>query len=313
MMGQDAYVSDSGLLRTIVKMPRPRYPGGTEFYGTIPKRNATFGWSELCATPVPECSLAPSREIPNKSWYNTYLYVPEENSHIERQYLERFVPGPNGEWIDAVKAQRMSRFLTDKQEKAASERRLVEAIRGREGVDRTDYTDAYTGERLVAFEKELLPVSELLQRHHMRDNGWKESIGEQGSGPDFDNLRIPQWPFGRPNRNKMIDNHVYDWFDRRNQLIHSDRSYDILETSGAYVDQDIYQSSWFGAGREAEMMVPLAEYNNMLSSRERMWSPGEWGSGTCDQRAGRYDPAPSNSGPSFTDSYYRNAYGQYSP
>ena len=29
---------------------RCRQPGGTEFYGAVPKHSATFAWSELCAT-----------------------------------------------------------------------------------------------------------------------------------------------------------------------------------------------------------------------------------------------------------------------
>ena len=29
---------------------RRRQPGGTEFYGAVPKHSATFAWSELCAT-----------------------------------------------------------------------------------------------------------------------------------------------------------------------------------------------------------------------------------------------------------------------
>ena len=45
-----------------------RQPGGTEFYGAVPKHSATFAWSELCATADPEASLAPVPQVPMKSW-----------------------------------------------------------------------------------------------------------------------------------------------------------------------------------------------------------------------------------------------------
>merc|ERR1719506_229758 len=76
---RDAHPLDPspGIARTIVKLPHPRYAGGPEFVDGIAKRNATFAWTEICATREPECSMAPVPQVPMKSWYNSYIYMPE--------------------------------------------------------------------------------------------------------------------------------------------------------------------------------------------------------------------------------------------
>jgi len=99
-----------------VAPPRPRVPGGTEFYGAVPKHSATFAWSELCATPSPEDALAPVPQIPMKTWYNSYGYIPEE-SQEDRHFLGRFTGGPNDEWIDRVKAQRLVKAMDDQRQR----------------------------------------------------------------------------------------------------------------------------------------------------------------------------------------------------
>jgi len=226
--------------------------------GSIPARDATFGWTETCATPGPECSMAPSPMVASKSWYNTYLYVPEQRSHVERQFLERFVQGPEGEWIDVVKCRRMASYLQEKQEKACRERQLDAGILAGTDIRAAGYTDAYSGEPLINFHGLLMSREELFRRHHLHRSALEETIADSSSGSffDFDNLRVPPWPFGRPDRNKRISEHVYEWFDRRNTYIPSDKDFEIVEMADMYVDRDTYRK-WSGS-ESHEIMVPVA-------------------------------------------------------
>ncbi|CAE7290038.1 unnamed protein product [Symbiodinium necroappetens] len=229
----------------------PRIPGGTEFYGAVPKHSATFAWSELCATPSPEDSLAPVPQIPMKTWYNSYVYVPEEGQQ-DRQYLQRFTRGPNGEWIDVVKARRLVDAMEERRqqqmreymERARAPPELRERQRGfasvassdfrtrmsgieagwgaidvgfsalegtpgsrsvgragmqagdgsdiGHGVHQTLYTDAYSGERLIACKGKLQTRAEIFDEYHIRG----QAVPEDEPFFDFDNLRF-SWPFAR--------------------------------------------------------------------------------------------------------------------
>ncbi|CAJ1384890.1 unnamed protein product [Effrenium voratum] len=185
-----------------VTAPRPRQPGGTEFYGAVPKHSATFAWSELCATPGPEAALAPVPQVPMKSWYNSYVYMPEQTTHDDRQFLQRFVKGPDGEWIDVVKANRLLEAMDAAQQRQIreeAERDMVLAgMRGLSGgfgggfgglgglglgfggsgagaeeadgsdhlgsgVHRTHYMDPYSGEELIACKGHLQTREEIMQ------------------------------------------------------------------------------------------------------------------------------------------------------
>jgi hypothetical protein len=241
-----------GLARTIVKLPHPRFQGGPEFIDGVPKRNTTFAWTELTATNAPECSMAPVPQVPMKSWYNSYVYVPEQRSHVERQYLERFVPGPDGEWIDVVKARRMTSFLQDQRLKAAQveeERRLVETG---EVVELTDYVDQYSGEQLISVNNKLMSKAEAYARYNIHKSDWAQHV-DAVPAFEFDNLRVP-WIFGKVDRNKKVSQHAYEWFDRRNPRIVSDRSYKLMELPSYYVDEDLY-NKWRAHGNDGIMGV----------------------------------------------------------
>lgn len=237
--------------RLIVKQARPRFAGGPEFYGGVPKNSATFAWSEACVTRDCDATLAPTPETHMKSWYNTYLYVPEERSHIERGFLDRFVQGPSGEWIDVVKARRVSTYMADKREQAMVSQMERAMITSGSAVKETGYTDPYSGERLVACRGELLPRQQLLERVDPNSAGavMREMVEDAAGGFDFANLRVP-WPFGRPYRNKMVTQHLYDWFDRQNPYIPSDQSVEILELPSAYVEREQFDR-WGAAGAPA--------------------------------------------------------------
>lgn len=226
--------------RVHVKLPRAKYHGSPEFYGGIPKRDATFAWAELCATQSPDHSLAPVPQVATKQWYNTYLYVPEEPSHTERQFLERFVQGPDGEWVDVVKARRMTSYLSETREKAMVER-MERAMVMSGHVHETRYTDPYSGAHLLACRGELVPRQHLEEQYHTHySHDTLQQMVSEGQGFDFDNLRVP-WPFGRIDRNKQVSQHAYDWFDRQNPYIPTDKSFEFLELPSMFIDKQQYE------------------------------------------------------------------------
>jgi len=233
----------------IVKLPRPRFHGGREFLDNVPKRDATFAWSEICATPGPECSLAPVPQVPAKQWYNTYVYVPEQRSHVQRHFLERYVQGPDGEWLDVVKARRMAGYLEEHRRKAAEDEMERELVANGSSVQNTGYVDAYSGEPLRACKGQLIPQSALNDQYKLHRSEWKDFLTDQAAGWDFDNLRVA-WPFGRPDRNKKISAHAYEWFDRQNPFIPTDRSYEMLELPSMYVDKENYMK-WRPVGGDS--------------------------------------------------------------
>lgn len=232
-------------VRVRVRLPQPRVPGAPEFYGGVPKRSSTFGWGELCATQAPDHSLAPVPQVKSKTWYNSYVYMPEQTSHVERQFLDRYIQGPDGEWIDVIKARRMASYLEEKREKAMIEQMERAMVMSGSVVQETRYTDPYSGEHLVACRGELLPKQQLMEQYHAHysANALREMVSE-AQGFDFDNLRVP-WPFGRPYRNKQVSQHAYDWFDRQNPYIPSDKSFELLELPSMFVDRHHYDR-WGG-------------------------------------------------------------------
>jgi len=234
----------------VVKLPRPRFEGGPRCTANLNSRNSTFARSEVCSSDCPGNPLAPNLDVPSKTWTNTYVYVPERTSHTERQFLERFVPGENGEWLDYVKASRMSRFIEAERiraEKEAIERQMVlagiqNAMRGGHNgiVERSYYTDAYSGETLLECKGQLVTKNALLDEYNIHQSASaqvKEEIAEDGFF-DFDNLRFP-W-FFPPTHNKKVMMDVYNNFDRSNMLFPSDRSYQILSLPSCYTDADAY-------------------------------------------------------------------------
>ncbi|CAK8990361.1 unnamed protein product [Durusdinium trenchii] len=235
-----------------VKAPRPRQLGGTEFYGAVPKHSATFAWSELCATPDPEASLAPVPQVPMKSWYNSYVYVPEPSSEA-RQYTQRFARGPNGEWVDVVKARRLLDAMDaaqQKQMREEMEREMVLAGMSHlgsaveadghsiSGIHRTHYMDPYSGEKLIACKGQLQTREEILDQYHIRG-----AVLPPEEWFDFDNLRFP-WPFTKHDRNKPVSQHTYDWFDRRNVYIPNDRSCELVEMPSVYLERHELERWW---------------------------------------------------------------------
>jgi hypothetical protein len=225
----------------VIRVPpaKPRFPGGTEFYGPIPKNSTTFTWSEICATPGPEASLAPVPQVAMKSWYNTYVYTPEQTSHEDRRFLQRFTQGPDGEWVDVVKARRLNKYMEESRLKQMREAMEKDLVSSGAATRTTHYVDPYTGEKLVACRGQLLPEQTLYAEYdiHKRNSLTAEPWF------DFDNLRI-NWPFDAPDRNKIVSQHTYDWFDRRNMYITSDKSVELVELDSMYLEKTELERWW---------------------------------------------------------------------
>lgn len=260
---------DPGVIRTIVKLPKGKWPGSQDFWDNIPSHTAAFGWTEANVTPGPTGSLQPVPQVFEKQWYNTYLYVPERRPCLERHYLERYVPGPNGEWVDTVKAERMVDFIDDKIDEHIHEEEMAERVKMGFGVQQTHYVDAYDGQHLVKFCGGLWGVKDLDQQYKVNRSAWKEQMEGALNGFDYANLRIP-WPFGKTNRNKRVMTHTYEWFDRENQYIETDRDYEIMELESAYVDREMY-SKWRARGGDGpvDFAADLYDYSTSIDGSNR--------------------------------------------
>lgn len=225
--------------RMVVKLPKPRHHGGPQFWDNIRDRDAVPGWTEICSTPYPEASLAPVPQVAEKSWYNSWLYVNEKRSHLERHYLERFVQGADGEWIDSVRAHRMSQFIEDHRREAEIERQQRYEVEHSKGVKLTGYVDSYSGEHLVNYRGELVTMDALREMYKVHRSAHQDMVESATEGWSFDNLRIP-WLFGKAERNKMISQNAYEWLDRRNEYLKTDRDFEWLELPSMYVDKEMY-------------------------------------------------------------------------
>lgn len=232
-----------------MKLLQPKYKGGTMFWDNVPAKDASFAWGDLCVTGLNKgASLAPDPEMP-KMWYNTYVYVPEERGLLEAKYLDRFVPDPEheGEWLDVVKAQRMVGYFDKHRQEHEQQEAEREAVEKGEDVFKTPYVDVYSGDHLQVHGHELYTWDELRKKYGIYRSEWKDIKEKAGSGWDWDNLRVP-WVFDRPQRNKQVSQNAYDWFDRKNKYIPTDRSYEMQEMPSVYVDKENYNKWRTGGG-----------------------------------------------------------------
>jgi len=260
---------EPGVLRTIVRLPKGKYPGSRDFWDNIPAHTASFGWTEANVTPGPTGSLQPVPQVKEKQWYNTYVYVPERRPLLERHYLERYVPGPNGEWVDTVKAERMVEFIDEKIHEHNKKEEMEQAIKKGFGVQSTHFVDAYDGQKLVKFSGGLWGEKDLDSQYKIDRTDWKDFKQRFIGGFDYGNLRVP-WPFGKTNRNKRVMTHTYEWFDRQNPHIETDRDYEVWELESAYVDKAMY-SKWRARGGDGPMdyMSDLYQYSTSIDGSNR--------------------------------------------
>jgi len=239
--------------RVYIKAPYPKiyatHPefdqGGVDFFGSVPKRSSTFAWSEFCVSPDPDCDLAPSPGV-QKQWYNTYLYCPEQQSHEERQFLERFVEGPDGEWVDVIKAQRMMRYYDERREREVKDALTRQMLLSGAAMRNSHYVDAYSGEPLVECHGDLDTKENIIEEHGIHRAGAElavQAARDAVDDTDWDNLRLP-WPFGQPYRNKVLSHHTYEWFDRNhNPHVPTDRSVEMIELPTMYMDSVEYEQT----------------------------------------------------------------------
>lgn len=208
----------------------------------------TFGWVELCATEEPENALSPVPQVNQKMYYNSYVYVPER-TYQHPQFLDRFLPSGDGEWIDTFKVEQMKQQILNIEAQGEEER--LQAQREREitsglGVELTPYTDSITGEPLYMYNGELLTMKLLYDKYNIhpsrlqRLKTFARQPCQSCCGFEFDSLR-PPLRFHMPERNnKRIAQHAYDWFDRTNPRIPTDDSYKFIELPSIISDADMY-------------------------------------------------------------------------
>lgn len=157
-------------------------------------------------------------------WVNHYVYVPKEVSHLENQFLDRFVPDPfrEGEWIDSVMAERMCSYYEHKISLKARAAEAEAALQAEAAMPlhETDLTDPYSGQKLYSKAGQLLTEDQLWRKY---------------------GLTASSLPFSlKPDRNKQVSQQVYDWFDRGNCYIQTDRDYEIRDMASIYVDGQMY-------------------------------------------------------------------------
>merc|ERR1719326_2122808 len=262
-----------GVIRTKILLPKAKHSGGPEFYDNVRRDHATFAPTEVNATLGPVGSLSPDLGVNQKTWYNTWVYTPQELNgggapvqFQQRHYAAQPPPRRNPytgrmeqaglgpydvkgfpTYIDTWKAQRRLAYIDEKLRKEEEKRLEEYYLELGYGVEETHYTDAYTGRRLISVGGQLADKDHFEHRAgQMHRSDWKDFKEHVLQGTDYANLRIPP-PFEQPNRNKRISQHTYEWFDRQNPYIQSDAEYEIAEFESSYVDPVMW-SKWRNRG-----------------------------------------------------------------
>lgn len=212
-----------------IKLPKQISKGGQEFLDY-------YKGSERCVSRRPEYGLEATAEIPEKTWLNHYVYTPEKRSHADRQFLQRYKEGPDGVWLDTVKAQRLSGFINTHRKKGEADDTLRDLIAQGAAVPEGTYNDAYNGAPMALIRGEMVETEKLKEIYRGHRSEWKDKLRDLAESADFDNLRI-EWPFGRPDRNKRLSMDVYNGFDRNCDAVKADRDYPIYEMPSMYVEQ----------------------------------------------------------------------------
>jgi len=146
---------------------------------------------------------------------------------------------------------------------------MEQAIKKGFGVQSTHFVDAYDGQKLVKFSGGLWGEKDLDSQYKIDRTDWKDFKQRFIGGFDYGNLRVP-WPFGKTNRNKRVMTHTYEWFDRQNPHIETDRDYEVWELESAYVDKAMY-SKWRARGGDGpvDYMSDLYQYSTSIDGSSR--------------------------------------------
>lgn len=242
-----------------------------QFWQEMAWRNAAapppLTLSETNATPGPCGSLHPSADVDEKAWYNVYCYVDAQKSKsyptefrarfqelpITRQDLKanhgEAPPAYKQTYVDSWAQMRHELFVQAKQQEEYRKRAEREYIESGAGVKDLPYVDTYSGTHLVCAAGKIIAKEDMLKEYKMQNKDWEEHADPNGLS--FDTLRIP-WPFEQADRNKIVHQHVYDWFDRDNPFIDRYEDYDIVEMNSAYVDPQLFDGPLAASDRANE-------------------------------------------------------------
>lgn len=189
----------------------------------------------------------PSEGVAEKHYYNTYTYWRKDDPHTtpahvlrDKEFTGRFVEAANGVWQDTWAMARHDEFIDEKVAKEIEEEREREAIESGEALRDTPYVDKYSTAHLIAVGTKLCDRGDIQARFKIRNDNWQDDPGDPDKAAfSFDTLRC-FWPFDPPQRNKIIHDRVYGFYDRRNPCIGRDEDYNIVEMNCAYVDGHMF-------------------------------------------------------------------------
>merc|ERR1719321_2130798 len=89
--------------------------------------------------------------------------------------------------------------------------------------------------------------AQLMDEYNIHTSEFRQMIKDLVPPMDFDNFRVG-WPGAAPpDRNKSTSQAAYDWYDRQNPFIQSDRSYKFVELASVYADAENYHK-WRDVG-----------------------------------------------------------------
>lgn len=262
-----------GVIRSHYKVPYPKYgPRQSTLRHCITNgvaRDAAWAPMEPNVAPGVTAPLAPSQET--KQWYNTWLYVPEKpkGGVIQNQFMDRYVMGPGGTWIDTWRAQDRSRFLESKVQEETKRWEYDESIRNCEAVDWEPHLyDAYSGANLVSVHGQMVPADDIRRTYKVKRSEWSDAYDMVFKENPYDMFRFMTPAFmDKRHPNKRIDQYAYDYFDRRNPNIKRDEDYEFIETAGSFVDAERH-SAWRtrDGNTPADVMADLVNHYSTIDN-----------------------------------------------
>ncbi|CAD7976456.1 unnamed protein product [Amoebophrya sp. A25] len=193
-------------------------------------RTVPFLRTEETTRPGANQALGPSaRQVGSKLYQNEWVFrAPEEpGSHFADDY-EKAVDEKLGViYIQKAKQKSRMKFADQRLEAARREILRKDALANETfDVNRPQWYDSYSGQPLVQRHGKMIIAEE-------HDTGY--DVDPLAGVFDFDNFRIA-WPFSKPERNKMITQGIYDWYDRGNPYIQKDEDVRIRELATSYID-----------------------------------------------------------------------------
>mmetsp|Transcript_27543 Transcript_27543/g.69441 ORF Transcript_27543/g.69441 Transcript_27543/m.69441 type:complete len:283 (+) Transcript_27543:110-958(+) len=194
--------------------------------GTVP-----FLRTEETTKPGANQTLGPSsRHVGSKLYQNEWVFCIPESPRRFDGALERAVDRDGATvYIDAARRDLKVKLAAAKIEDARRDlaQREQDAAPAEDGTQasRPHHFDSYSGAKLVQRSGKLVSPEE---HSYSWDSVWDDFF-------DFDNFRF-KWPYENHDRNKMLHQDVYDWYDRANPYLERDEDVRITETASAYVE-----------------------------------------------------------------------------